>query len=86
MSVVTKILQEPTEKTIAEKIALRAERGRQLYLILRHLITKISTEVYQVPSCTTDEVYTVHYGGRVEDCTCAPTSGSTAARSAASTL
>jgi hypothetical protein len=39
--VVTTIVQEPTEKTIATMIAERAaERGRQIYLTQGQLITK----------------------------------------------
>jgi hypothetical protein len=40
VSVVTTIVQEPTEKTIATMIAERAERGRQIYLTQGQLITK----------------------------------------------
>jgi hypothetical protein len=68
VSVVTTLGQEPTEKTIAEMIADRAERGRQLYLNSRQLITRISEETYSVPSCSTNERYTVHYGGEIERC------------------
>ena len=68
---VTTIVQEPTEKTIAEMLADRAERGRQLYLTSRQLITRISEDTYSVPSCSTNERYTVHYGGEIERCECA---------------
>ncbi len=66
----TEILLEAAEKTIARMIAERAERGRQLYLTSRQLIAKTSADTYEIPSCTTDEVYAVHYGDSKEDCTC----------------
>ncbi len=69
---VTKIVQEPTKKTsgAAREINERAERGRRLYLTSRQLITKVDTDTYEVPSCTTQKIYTVRYGAAVEDCTC----------------
>jgi hypothetical protein len=70
VSVVTTIVQEPTEKTIATMIAERAERGRQFWLTSRQLMTKTGADTYEVPSCSTDERYTVQYGGALESCTC----------------
>jgi hypothetical protein len=72
MSVVTEILTEATHGDIgqAKMIAERAERGRQLYLTSRQLIAKTDADTYEIPSCTTDGAYTVHYGDSKEDCTC----------------
>jgi hypothetical protein len=70
MSVVTEILQEPTEKSIAQMIGERAERGRQLYLTSRQLITRTGADTYTVSSSDASGTYTVHYGADVEDCNC----------------
>jgi hypothetical protein len=57
---------------IAKKIAERSERGQKLFQTQKHLINQINADTYSVPSCSTDEHYTVHYGSEagVEDCTC----------------
>jgi hypothetical protein len=63
------MIPEASEKDITQMIASRAERGYQLYLRARQLITKTGPETYTVPA-SGDGTYTVHYGGKVEDCEC----------------
>jgi len=67
--VVTGILTETTPGGIAQMIAARAERGRDLYLRSRQLITKIGEDTYTVPA-SGGGVYTVRYGADVESCEC----------------
>jgi hypothetical protein len=67
------IVDQDSEKNISELIQLiadRAARGWDLYLRRRQLITKTGADSYEVPSCKTNEVYTVRYGDEVEVCTC----------------
>ncbi len=68
----TTIVEQATEKNTAWRslMAERAERGWDLHLAERQLITKTSEDTYTVPSCTTNERYTVRYGDELEDCTC----------------
>ena len=63
-------LPKAPEKNIAEMIAERSMRGRQLYLTKRSLITKINEDTYTVPSGAGKGSYTVRYGGEVERCEC----------------
>ena len=46
---VTKILSDEDEKTIAKMIAERAERGWDLYQAKRQMITKTGEDTYGVP-------------------------------------
>jgi hypothetical protein len=66
----TPTIQQQAKLGIAKKIAERSERGQKLFQTQKHLINQINADTYSVPSCSTDEHYTVHYGERVEDCTC----------------
>jgi hypothetical protein len=73
---VTTIIEQDTEQNIGELIAERAERGWDLYLRRRQLITKIGEDTYTVPAGETSrgKRYTVHYGDEAkvesETCTC----------------
>jgi hypothetical protein len=67
--VTTTTITQVTSKDIAD----RAERGYQLYLTRRAMITHEGGDTYTVPSCTGSDTYTVHYGGddvADESCTC----------------
>jgi hypothetical protein len=65
--VATTIVDQTNHSDIARMIASRAERGRDLYLTKRQLITKTSEDIYTVPA-SNGGVYTVHYD--VESCEC----------------
>src|SRR5215218_8381817 len=70
----TEVIVKETQRSysgIAEMIADRAERGRDLYLTKRQLIRHIGDDEYLVPG-STGQRYTVHYGGDsgAEDCDC----------------
>jgi len=69
--VATEILTETTHGDIAQMIAGRAERGWDLHLAKRQLITKTGEDLYTVPSCTGRGTYTVRYGSETESCECA---------------
>jgi hypothetical protein len=66
-------IQNPEEATpewrprirmvLPEEIIPRAERGYQLYMTRRPLITHAQGDTYTVPSCRGGDTYTVHYGG-----------------------
>jgi len=62
----------PPKPILPQEIADRADRGWDLYLTKRQLITKAGKDTYTVPSCSGHGTYTVHYGGEsgAEDCTC----------------
>ena len=66
----TPTIQQQAKLGIAKKVAERSERGQKLFQTQKHLINRINADTYSVPSCSTDEHYTVDYGERVEDCTC----------------
>jgi hypothetical protein len=69
----TAIVGQDTEKNIAQMIAERAERaerGWDLHLAKRQLITKTGEDTYTVPAGTGRKSYTVRYGDQAEDCTC----------------
>jgi hypothetical protein len=71
--VVTTIVEQDTKKNIGEMIAERAERGWDLHLAKRQLITKTGEDTYTVPAGSAGrKSYTVHYGGDsgAEDCEC----------------
>ena len=57
------------QETPARDIAARAERGWDLHLTKRQLITKTGEDTYTVPASSGGS-YTVRYGGEVEDCEC----------------
>ena len=46
----------------------RVSRGVELFLTRRHEIVRVKNDVYRVPSCTSDEEYTVWTDLRA--CTC----------------
>jgi hypothetical protein len=60
---------EPPKPVLYEEITTRAERGWDLHLTKRQLITKTSEDTYTVPA-SNGGTYTVHYGGEAEDCEC----------------
>jgi hypothetical protein len=60
---------EPAKPVLPEEIATRAERGWDLHLTKRQLITKIGEGTYTVPA-SNGGTHTVHYGGEAEDCEC----------------
>jgi hypothetical protein len=61
------IVDQTNHSDIARMIASRAERGRDLYLTKRQLITKTGEDIYTVPA-SNGGVYTVQYD--VESCEC----------------
>ena len=63
---VTQIVRQATSKDITS----RAERGRDLYLTKRQLITKVGEDAYTVPSSDPGSRYTVEYGADRETCQC----------------
>jgi hypothetical protein len=67
--VATESVTEPTHGDTAEMIASRADRGWDLYLAKRQLITQTSEDTYLVPA-SGDGTYTVRYGGSRESCEC----------------
>ena len=63
---------EPPKPVLPEEITTRAERGWDLHLTKRQVITKIGEDTYTVPASNRG-TYRVHYGGdapELEDCTC----------------
>src|SRR5215203_5360324 len=68
--VATEIVDQTTRGDIAKMVAERAERGWDLYLARRQLITRTGEDTYSVPSSGGPKRYTVTYGGSGEDCEC----------------
>jgi hypothetical protein len=69
---------EPPEPTLPQEIASRAERGWDLHLRRRQLITHLQDDVFTVPAdapsgagkASPSRTYSVRYGDQVESCTC----------------
>jgi hypothetical protein len=56
---------------LPQEVITRAERGWDLHLAKRQLITQTDENTYTVPGSSAGRPYTVHYGTEdLEDCTC----------------
>ncbi len=69
------MLTETSRSDIGEMIASRAERGQNLYLTSRQLITKHGEDAYSVPSSDGTRRYVVEYGRERESCGCTDLAG-----------
>lgn len=65
-------ITESVQESLARDIASQAERGWDLYLAKRQLITRVDEDTYRVPASSGGQrSYTVRYGGdALEDCEC----------------